>query len=91
MLIIDDILLSPIYGVIWLGRKLCLAAQKELATEAESITTELSEFYIMLETGKISEAEFEKQEKQLLDRLEEIEERNNPIEEEADQQTVGVE
>jgi len=91
MLIIDDILLSPIYGVIWLGRKLCLAAQEELATEAESITTELSELYMMLETGKISEAEFEKQEKQLLDRLEEIEERNNPIEEEADQQTGDIE
>jgi len=86
MLLIDDILLFPIYGVVWLGRKLHDAAQEERASEAEAITAELSELYMMLATGKITEAEFDRQEKELLDRLEEIEKRDTHIEDEPDKQ-----
>ena len=85
MFIIDDILLSPVYGVVWLGRKLHHAAQEELASEKETITSELSELYMMLETGRITEAEFDAREKEFLDRLEEIEEHNAPVEDEDDQ------
>jgi len=69
MFLIDDILLSPVYGVIWLGRKLNEAVQEELASEKKTITLELSELYMMLEIGKITEVEFDQREKELLDRL----------------------
>jgi len=81
MLIIDDILLSPIKGIFWIFRELHKAAQEELATEAETITQELSELYMMLETGRITEEEFDAREKELLDRLDEIQERGTLIEE----------
>lgn len=69
MLIIDDILLSPLMGVIWVSRKVHDAAQQELDNEAEAITAELSELYMMLETKQITEEGFDAREKVLLDRL----------------------
>ena len=80
MLIIDDILLSPVHGILWIFRELYNTVQQELVNEGEAITNELSELYMMLETGKISEAEFDIREKELLDRLDEIQERGTTIE-----------
>jgi hypothetical protein len=75
MLIIDDILLSPVRSILWIFREMYNAAQEELVNEADSITAELSELYMMLETGKITESEFDNREKELLDRLDEIQDR----------------
>lgn len=74
MLIIDDILLFPARSILWIFREVHNAALQDRASEAERITTRLSDLYMMLETGKISEAEFEAREKELLDRLDQIEE-----------------
>lgn len=82
MLIIDDILLFPFRSILWIFREVHNAAQQELAGEAELITAELSELYMMLETGKISEQEFATREKELLDRLDKIQESGADIEEE---------
>jgi len=82
MLIIDDILLSPIHGILWVFRELYNSAQQEMENEAESITSELSELYMMLETGRITEAEFDAREKVFLDRLEKIQEHRTHIEDE---------
>jgi len=86
MLIIDDILLFPIHGILWTFREIHNAALQELDTEAESITAELSELYMMLETGKLTEAEFDAREKELLDRLDEIQEHGTHIEDEPEKQ-----
>ena len=72
MFIVDDILLSPVRGILWIFRELHNSAQQEMENEAESITAELSDLYMMLETGKITESEFDAREKELLDRLDEI-------------------
>ncbi len=72
MLIIDDLLLSPIRGVIWVVEKINEAAQEDQANESATITNTLSELYKMLESGQISEDEFNAREKKLLDRLEEL-------------------
>jgi hypothetical protein len=79
MLLLDDILLFPIKSIFWMFREIHNAAQQELATEAESITSELSELYMMLETGRITEAEFDMREKELLDRLDDIQERGTLV------------
>ncbi len=69
MLLVDDILASPFRGLLWIFRELHNAVQQEAVNEAENITQQLSELYMMLETGKISEAEFDASEAVLLDRF----------------------
>jgi len=72
VLIIDDILFFPVKSLFWLFREIYEATQQEITNEADSITSQLSELYMMLETGKITEAEFDEREKALLDRLDQI-------------------
>lgn len=72
MFLVDDLLMSPLKGVLWVFREIHDAAQQELAGESEAITAALSELYMKLETGQISEAEFDAQEKVLLDRLDRL-------------------
>jgi len=72
MFLIDDILLSPAKGLLWVFREIHDAAQQELAGEGEAITASLSELYMRLETEQITEAEFDSQEKVLLDRLDRL-------------------
>lgn len=82
MLIVDDILLFPVRSILWVFQEIHNAAQEEQANEAEAITAELSELYMMLETGKITETEFDTREKTLLDRLDGIKERETDLEDE---------
>ena len=77
MLLVDDILFFPARGILWIFREINKIAQEELAGEAESITEQLRMLYMQLETGRITEAEFETGEKRLLDRLEAIESRRS--------------
>ena len=73
MLIVDDILFSPVNGILWIFREIHKAAKEELGNEAESITDQLRNLYMQLETSRISEQQFDEQEKLLLDRLDRIE------------------
>jgi len=72
MLLADDILLFPVKGIFWIFREIGDLAEEELAGETKSITEQLRLLYMQLETGRITEAEFEAGEKELLDRLEKI-------------------
>jgi hypothetical protein len=72
MFLIDDILLAPAKGVLWVFQEIHDAAQQEMAGESEAITAALSELYMRLETEQITEAEFDAQEKVLLDRLDRL-------------------
>lgn len=74
MLLIDDILLLPFRGLMCVFRELDNAARQEVANDAQAVRTQLRELYMMLETGRITEEEFDAGEKELLDRLEDIEE-----------------
>lgn len=72
MFLVDDLLMSPIKGVLWVFREIHDAAEQELAGESEAITAALSELYMKLETGQITEEQFDAQEKVLLDRLDRL-------------------
>jgi hypothetical protein len=72
MLIVDDILLSPFTSIFWIFREICNAARQEMVSEAEAITAELGDLYMMLETEKITAAEFDAREQLLLDRLDQL-------------------
>ena len=74
MFLIDDILMAPARGLFWVFREIHRAAGEALENEAEAITAKLSELYMMLETGQMTEVEFDAEEKILLDRLDAIKE-----------------
>jgi ribosomal protein L29 len=73
VLVIDDILLFPVKSLLFILREIRNAAQQESADEADALRTELRELYMRLETGQITEQQFDDRETKLLDRLEELE------------------
>lgn len=73
MFIVDDILMAPMKGFVWICEQIQEAAEQEQANEAENITIELQKLYRSLESGSITEEEFEARESKLLDRLDSIE------------------
>jgi hypothetical protein len=72
MFVVDDLLMAPARGLLWIFQEIHRAAQEEQVTDAESITAELSALYMRLETGKLTEEEFDAEEKLLLGRLDQI-------------------
>ena len=90
MFLIDNILLSPVSSILWVFKEIHHAVEEEQANEADAITTKLSELYMMLETGQMTEAEFDAAEKALLDRLDVIKEWKDSREEEDDSEDEMV-
>lgn len=71
MFLIDDILLSPLNGMIWLGKKINEISEKEFSDEG-LIKEKLMELQMHFELDKISENEYIRKETELLERLEAI-------------------
>jgi len=86
MLIVDDILLAPFKGLFWVFQEIHNAVKEEQVANAEDITSELRYIYMLVETGKITEAEFNAQEKKLLDRLDKIKNSSDDQEEEEEEE-----
>ncbi len=78
MFLVDDLLMSPAKGLLWVFKEIHDAAQQELAGEGEAVTAALSELYQKLESGQLSEVEFDAQEKVLLDRLDRLQAQEEP-------------
>lgn len=70
--LLDDVLLAPLKGVVFIAQKVRESAMEELLDE-KGVRQELRELYMLLETGRISEEEFEEREGELVEHLEEIE------------------
>ncbi len=73
MIILDKLLFSPVLAAVWAARQVHHAIRQEQAAEPERFTADLGELYMMLETGRLSEAQFNAREKELLDRLDLVE------------------
>jgi len=71
MLLIDDILLLPLKGVIWIGKKIYEVAEKEFSDEG-LIKEKLMGLQLKFEMDEINEEEYNRQEKELLARLDAI-------------------
>jgi len=71
MFLIDDILLAPLNGIIWLGKKINEVAEKEFSDEG-LIKEKLMQLQLRFEIDEISEDNYNRQEKELLERLEAI-------------------
>lgn len=88
MFIVDDILMAPMKGFVWICEQIHEAVEQDQANEAENITIELQKLYRSLESGSITEEEFEARESKLLDRLDSIEDIDSDDDEEDDDDTV---
>lgn len=73
MFLIDDIILFPIKGIYHLARQVKEQAEEEFFDEAGTKHS-LNELYMMLETGNITEEEFERREEELVTHLERMQE-----------------
>jgi hypothetical protein len=73
MFLLDDILLAPVHGLIWLGRKVNEIIEKELFDE-ELIKEKLMElqFKYEYELEPMSEEDYRTKETELLERLDAI-------------------
>ena len=74
MLLVDDILFFPVKGLFWVFDEIQKAAEEELKNDAGAITSQLQQLYVMLESGAITEAQFDAREAELLDRLDALQE-----------------
>lgn len=69
MIIIDTLLAAPLRGLMFVLEKIDEAVQKEVEGEERAVMAELSALHGALDSGAITEAEFELREQKLLDRL----------------------
>jgi len=73
MFLIDDILMAPIKGIIFLAEKINEVVEKETSDEG-SIKERLMELQMKFEMDEITEEEYDKKEDELLRLLENIRE-----------------
>jgi hypothetical protein len=71
MFLLDNLLLAPAKAVYVLLKELAQKAQEEWLDD-ESVKQELQQIYALLESGQLSEADFEAREIQLVERLQQI-------------------
>jgi len=79
MFIIDDILLAPIKGVVYVAKKIHELAEEELEDTGDKLKRELLDLQMLFETDQISEEEYQKGEKDILGRLESLKEKNKKV------------
>lgn len=71
MFLLDDILLSPLKGLVWLGREIEGVYRKEV-TDESVVKEKLLALQFRFELDEIPRTEYDAQEKELLETLEEI-------------------
>ena len=74
---IDDILLAPIKGIVWIAEKVRDMALEELEDTPEKLQRELLDLQMALEAEQISEAEYKKKEGEILKRMEALKKEEN--------------
>jgi len=73
MFLLDDLLLAPLKGLVWLAEKVDEVAARELSDEGR-LKDKLMELQLRFELDEISDEEYTRQETELLDRLNTIQE-----------------
>lgn len=71
MFLLDDILLSPLSGLVWMGNKIDELCVKELSDEGR-VMENLMALQLRFELDEITEAEYSAREKGILAQLEAI-------------------
>jgi hypothetical protein len=69
MFILDDILLAPLKGLVWIGKKIDEVAESELSPDEGKLMDKLMELQLRFELDEIDEEEYSKLENELLERM----------------------
>ncbi|MGD1035855.1 MAG: gas vesicle protein GvpG [Roseiarcus sp.] len=72
MLLIDDLLMAPCRGLMFVLREIAKAAQEEQAAEKRAVMVELAALHRSLDSGRLTEEAFDAQETRLLERLDRL-------------------
>jgi len=70
--LIDDILLFPVKGIIWIAEKVGGMVLEELEDTPEKLQRELLDLQMALDVEQITKAEYDKTEKNILKRFEDL-------------------
>ncbi len=73
MILLDDILLAPFKGLLWVFKEIHQRAQDEVKAQKDQLQSQLSDLYMQLDAGRISEQEFDARQKGILDELQRTE------------------
>ncbi|MCU0714610.1 MAG: gas vesicle protein GvpG [Pirellula sp.] len=73
MFIIDDALMSPFKGFLFIAKEVQKACEQQLENDRAQLMGQLTALHKMLEQGEISEDEFDERESELLEKLEKFE------------------
>ena len=77
MFLLDDILLAPVKAIVWMGKKFNELADEEL-TDGEALHRKLRELQLLYEMDEVSDEDYDRQEREILDRLEAISRKDEP-------------
>ena len=69
MFIIDDILLAPVKGIVYIAKKIQELSEEEIEGTPEKLKRELLELQMLFETDQITEKEYSKKEEGILQRM----------------------
>ena len=72
MFFVDDLVMSPFKGFLFLAREVAKAVEQEAEQERAEVMSQLSLLHARIEKGEITDDEFEEMETELLDRLEQL-------------------
>jgi hypothetical protein len=72
MFFIDDVLMSPFKGFMFLAREVANAVDKERENRKLNLMSDLTALHKMIESGEISDDEFDEREAEILDQLEQL-------------------
>jgi hypothetical protein len=78
--LLDDILLSPVKGLVMVCRKVEQAARQDLEMREKGAMSALGELHRRLELGQIDDNDFDREEARLLDQIEALEKVLHPHE-----------
>ncbi len=70
MFFLDDIVLSPFKGFLFIAKEVAKAVDQARESERDEVMKELANLHKLLEAGDLTDDEFDARESELLDKLE---------------------
>jgi uncharacterized membrane protein len=72
MFFVDDLVMSPFKGFLFIAREVAKAVEQEKEQERAEVMSQLALLHSKVEKGEITDDEFDELETKLLDRLEQL-------------------
>lgn len=74
MFFVDDIVMSPFKGFLFLAKEVANAVEQEKESRRDALMTELTELHRLFEKGELSDEDFDTRESVILDLLDQFNE-----------------